>query len=139
MSALKPRTALGVRETQLVPSMTPMVDVVLVILIFFMAATVIGGREWLLDTSRAAEPSAAAGLPEPVFRVNVRGDGLVDGFGAVGVEPSALLAVVTAAIEGVDPASVEAVVVPADDAGYEDVVTVMAQLRGAGLTGVGLR
>lgn len=137
--SLRARTALGVREGQLLPSMTPMVDVVLVILIFFMAATVIGGREWLLDAARAEAPAPGSGLPEPVFRVEVRAGGVCDGFGARGARVNELGAVARAALAGVDPGAVECVVVPDADARYEDVVTAMAQLSEAGLTGVGLR
>src|SRR6056297_968705 len=54
------------------PNMTPMVDVVLVILIFFMAATTIAGQEWFLRTDlpeQRDDADAAAGfdLPTPML------------------------------------------------------------------------
>lgn len=71
------------------PNMTPMVDVVLVILIFFMAAATIAGHEWFLrtDLPEAQDPDLAPSgyaLPTPVLeaqlyasagRVLVRGMG----------------------------------------------------------------
>jgi biopolymer transport protein ExbD len=54
------------------PNMTPMVDVVLVILIFFMAATTIAGQEWFLQTDlpeRLDEEATQSGfdLPTPML------------------------------------------------------------------------
>lgn len=78
------------------PNMTPMVDVVLVILIFFMAATVIVGHEWFLradlpETGDELVGSGGFDLPTPVLDlelfvgdegVRVRGMGA----GAIGLE-----------------------------------------------------
>lgn len=76
------------------PNMTPMVDVVLVILIFFMAATTIAGQEWFLRADlpeQRDETDDAAGfdLPTPMLdlalfvdagtvRVRGLGDGVLD-------------------------------------------------------------
>lgn len=56
------------------PNMTPMVDVVLVILIFFMAATTIAGQEWFLRTElpeAQEDMNSASGfeLPAPMLDV----------------------------------------------------------------------
>jgi len=73
--------------------MTPMVDVVLVILIFFMASTTIAGYEWFLEagveSQKAAEASTETArftLPEAVIDVDlVRGaDGMSVVYGVSG-------------------------------------------------------
>ncbi len=73
--------------------MTPMVDVVLVILIFFMASTTIAGYEWFLEAGVEAENGATVGaeqsrfpLPEAVIDVDlVRGvDGMTVVYGVSG-------------------------------------------------------
>jgi biopolymer transport protein ExbD len=58
------------------PNMTPMVDVVLVILIFFMAATTIVGQEWFLAADlpeQREESNASSGfdLPTPMLDVEL--------------------------------------------------------------------
>lgn len=66
------RNALVVHEMHYGPNMTPMVDVVMVILIFFMSSTAILGPEWFLRTSLPkVETSAAASERQPK-RVNIR-------------------------------------------------------------------
>ncbi len=59
------------RSTRFGPNMTPMVDVTLVILIFFMAATTIAGQEWFLrtDLPKDEDQSRDSGyaLPAPVL------------------------------------------------------------------------
>jgi biopolymer transport protein ExbD len=44
------------------PNMTPMVDVVMVILIFFMASTALVGPEWLLRVGLAPDDATPAGF-----------------------------------------------------------------------------
>ncbi len=72
------------------PMMTPMVDVVLVILIFFMGSATIAGHEWFLGASierddspeRVTRPSLA--LPTPVIATRVvvlGGESMVLGLG----------------------------------------------------------
>ena len=58
MSAgLRRRSVLGDPTGRSGPMMTPMVDVVLVILIFFMASTTIAGYEWFLHAAVESEES----------------------------------------------------------------------------------
>ena len=74
------------------PNMTPMVDVVLVILIFFMAATTIVGQEWFLsadlpEQQRDADVSAGSLLPTPMLDVELfLRDGVVLARGMGGAE-----------------------------------------------------
>lgn len=81
------------------PMMTPMVDVVLVILIFFMASTTIAGYEWFLEAGLEAEVSdreqeqeALFDLPAAVIDVDlVRGsDGITVVYGLSGESGMAL-------------------------------------------------
>ncbi len=53
------------------PNMTPMVDVVMVILIFFMASTAILGPEWFLRSGLASRATAAATSPDTDIRVRL--------------------------------------------------------------------
>lgn len=85
---LRRRDARHTYEMHAGPSMTPMVDVVLVILIFFMAAAAIAGPETLLRIGVRAPAGVGGGaltLPPAEFRVDLRaGDGrttLVTGLG----------------------------------------------------------
>lgn len=79
--------------------MTPMVDVVLVILIFFMASTTIAGYEWFLEAGVEAEVAdqeqeqeARFDLPAAVIDVDlVRGsDGITVVYGLSGESGMAL-------------------------------------------------
>lgn len=85
------------------PMMTPMVDVVLVILIFFMASTTIAGYEWFLEAGVEAETAneeqeqdARFDLPAAVIDVDlVRGsDGITVVYGLSGDSGVALGAAV---------------------------------------------
>lgn len=60
MAGFRRRSALHTWEMNFGPNMTPMVDVVMVILIFFMASTSFVGTEWFL---RAALPREATQTP----------------------------------------------------------------------------
>lgn len=64
------------RTNRFGPNMTPMVDVTLVILIFFMASATIAGHEWFLkaDLPQTQDPnqqSAGFSLPEPVLNADL--------------------------------------------------------------------
>ena len=55
------RSAMAVWDTHFGPNMTPMVDVVMVILIFFMASATFAGGEWFLKTGIPREGSGRSG------------------------------------------------------------------------------
>lgn len=62
---LRRRNALATHELHYGPNMTPMVDVVMVILVFFMASASVLGPEWLLKTALPpAKPSPIAPSPD---------------------------------------------------------------------------
>lgn len=77
--ALRRRSVLDHHGPRIGSSMTPMVDVVLVILIFFMGSATIVGHEWFLkaqvapsDTPGKADQSGSVALPVPVIEIGLR-------------------------------------------------------------------
>jgi biopolymer transport protein ExbD len=117
-----------------VPNMTPMVDVTLVILIFFMASATIAGQEWFLRAALPAEAQTSAlALPSPVLRAEVfvrGGEVLVRGIG-----PERTLDDAVASIEAMDDAVASGLIVEieaADDAPYAGVVRLHAALVAGG-------
>ena len=147
--AFRRRNARAMYEQHHGPNMTPMVDVVMVILIFFMASAALLGPEWFLRTSLArAGPSAPAPAAEP-RRLLVRmapGDGtgttveVSDGRASVAAD------IDFAALEGLLGAEVartgrtNLVVLIAPDAAvpYADVVRVHETCARLGIVQVGL-
>lgn len=96
---LRKRSVFDHSEQRSGPMMTPMVDVVLVILIFFMASTTIAGYEWFLEAgveaetaSEEQEQDARFDLPAAVIDVDlVRGsDGITVVYGLSGESGIAL-------------------------------------------------
>ena len=140
------RNALSLYETHVGPNMTPMVDVVMVILIFFMASAAFLGPEWFLRTALPANRAAdapAADNPPRIVRI-----GLV---APIGVSSA------VAVIDGADPvpldraleqlraiqqtqpeAGLVIVVDPAADAPYDAVVRIHEICASLGITRVGL-
>lgn len=145
------RGALKQWELHFGPNMTPMVDIVMVILIFFMARSALIGPEWFL---RAALPrqtgagtsGAAAAAPDPFelpparfeidLRVDASGRTLVTGLGLAGAAPDDLAGPL-GELAGVRD---EAVVLirPAAAVPYRDVVLVRDLCERAGIGSVGL-
>lgn len=118
-----------------VPNMTPMVDVTLVILIFFMASSTITGPEWFLRAAlpEPAEPAPALALPSPVLRAEI----FVRG-GAVfvrGIGPERGIDDALAAVDAMDPMVAQGLAVEietADDVPYAELVRLHAALVAAG-------
>lgn len=138
------------------PNMTPMVDVILVILIFFMATTVIVGEEWFLGAGltrpqEARSPGAEAPpapedpfeMPPPRFTLRIsvgEGGSVVSGLGepvVVGA-PAAMDTWAEQALGGLDRASLVIVVAPAPDVPYEHVVALHDALVRAQVGQIGL-
>lgn len=119
-----------------VPNMTPMVDVTLVILIFFMASATIAGPEWFLKAELPEQSSRSAlALPSPVVRVELftmNTTTYTRGFG-----PRQTLDEAITMIRSMDPATASDLVVQidaADDIAYERVVRLQGALTGQGST-----
>lgn len=156
------RGALHQWELHFGPNMTPMVDVVMVILIFFMASTAFLGPEWFLRAHVPPEEPAAGGqVSDPVFelpevRLHVRlgvvdGVTYADGFGREGLALEAFEALAAEVAGDIVPperpgrdlgdTAGEPVVViePAEDVPYNDVVRAHDACTRAGFRRVALR
>lgn len=140
------------------PNMTPMVDVILVILIFFMATTIIVGDEWFLGAGLARPgaggqaPAAEADpfeMPPPRFTLRLTsgaGGTVVQGLGEATVVggPARMDTWAAEALGGLDRASLVVLITPAPDVPYEHVVAVhdalvRAQVEQIALTPGGAR
>jgi biopolymer transport protein ExbD len=64
-SGFRNRSARALTEAHAGPNMTPMVDVVMVILIFFMASTAILGPEWFIKTALPTVRENPNATPNP--------------------------------------------------------------------------
>jgi biopolymer transport protein ExbD len=140
------RDALHVRSMHFGPNMTPMVDVVMVILVFFMASSAFIAPEWFLPSllarseDRAAAPDAPVArdprTPDPyaLARVQVRLTLVAGPDGATRITAPLLnldaagVAEAVAAMErfaaGVDRSEIEFAVRVAPDVPYTDVIRV---------------
>ncbi len=141
--ALRPRSARAMYEAYHGPNMTPMVDVVMVILIFFMASATILGPEWFL---RSALPVTAPGPPSDDPPTLVRVQLGYDGVSRVGVGDATPRALLFDEIEvrlrdEVGRVGAERVIVAVDaspNAAYADIVRVHEWCAVLGITRVGL-
>ncbi len=134
-----------------------MVDVVLVILVFFMATASVAGPEWFLGAaipswapSTASAGDAASGAADdtprailPEARLEVRlvragGQTLATGLGVSGVGLDRLAEAATALGQRVDIGDAIVVVIPSGDVPYDDVVRVHDACLGAGLSRVAI-
>lgn len=147
------RDALAVYEAHGGPNMTPMVDVVMVILIFFMASTSLLGPEVLLRATLEEERTATRGDPggaaaprlaPPTLTVRLEPDdggrAVFSGLGARR-EPVARLderAAAARARLGED-AAIPVVIEAAGGVRYAAVIEAQDALRDAGFERVGVR
>lgn len=145
----RPRTALQTWQLHYGPNMTPMVDVVMVILIFFMASAAIIGPSWFLKTALPPEGAAGATEEDQLVRLRVRlgAEGGVEA--AVSNLPSDLLSPGEGSIGAferwatelaarVGPERVVVLIEPAAEAAYEDVVRLHEAMHRLGIGKVGL-
>lgn len=129
------RTAWNTYQMHHGPNMTPMVDVVMVILIFFMATASVLGPDWFLKTSlpRAAASDAPAGAEPVVCRLEVERDGAraVVTCAAIGIERVALdragLERVAAALktkrDAAEKGSLVVLISPSAEVLYQDLIS----------------
>ncbi len=149
------RSAIAIHDAHIGPNMTPMVDVVMVILIFFMASAALMGPEWLLRTallSAKAAGSAALADLVPVLvsleaNTNASADNAVTVKLTVGLGnqrqtqevPISLIEQTLAArakLHGADKLAVS--LSPSPIVSYESVVRVHEACAKAGITRVGV-
>lgn len=129
------------------PNMTPMVDVVMVILVFFMASTAFIGPEWLLriglaEQADAERPGFRLGPAELVVRLAVvDGQVRLDGLGLSAASIDALESQAQAAAETLGPAldQTQVVLEPDDAVPYDAVVQAQERLVLAGFQHIAIR
>ncbi|HYE63733.1 MAG TPA: biopolymer transporter ExbD [Phycisphaerales bacterium] len=138
------RNAQALYETHVGPNMTPMVDVVMVILIFFMASTAFLGPEWFLKSylptrSAAAQPTAA----EPT-RLRLTLTRSANGVTQIAINDATPITVnqiesaLSAEATRVGPENLVVPVEVSPDVAYEDVVRVHEICDRLGIRKVGL-
>jgi len=130
------------------PNMTPMVDVVMVILVFFMAGMAFVAPELFISTGIASTRERGEGaaverdpfeLPPVTFTITLRRDGavtVVDGAGMDGVGVDAVEAAVR---ELLGRGELGVLIAPASDVPIEDVVFVQGACARAGVERVALQ
>jgi biopolymer transport protein ExbD len=154
MSTLRRRDALHQRSLHYGPNMTPMVDVVMVILIFYMSAASFVGSEWFLRTA-LPKPGAAAGpsasdankdnpfdLGAARFEITLSpgpgGATIVRGRGFEGVSLVDLPARLKELSQGTDEKDVVLIIRSEPDVPYGDVIKAHDAASAAGITQIGL-
>lgn len=146
---LRRRDALHGWSMHFGPNMTPMVDVVMVILVFFMASAAFVGTDWFLRTAPVAEGgrkvSGSSARPTDLSQVvNVALDVGPNGrtVGSMlelnGASMDQLLARITAMPRGKQTEELRVIVRPTQGVPYSDVVRVHAAFHSVGVNQVGL-
>lgn len=145
-SGFRRRNASVVAAGHFGPDMTPMVDIVMVILIFFMAGSAFIGPEWFLDVGMAK--GAAPGAPKPAADIPIAPAALrltrtpegtrITGLGLEGAGFDALDAKLTEYASTGAAGAVRLVIEPTLDTPYQDVIAVYDRCARAGFASVGL-
>lgn len=143
------RDAASLASRDFGPNMTPMVDIVMVILIFFMAGSAVIGPEWFLTVGMApgagaatkpAEPSLELPTARTVIRLRTDASGvtLITGLELTDATMDALSARLDEYSKSGAAKSVHVVIEPAQASRYQDVIRVYDLCQRAGFAGVGL-
>jgi biopolymer transport protein ExbD len=138
------RGALATWELHYGPNMTPMVDVVMVILVFFMASTAVLGPEWFLRSAiPQRRPEASATDPARSARAELRlvfenGATRVTGAGLTNGTLADAVLVISGLASDRDPADVSVVIRPDATVPYRDLVALHEACQRAGVTKVGM-
>lgn len=139
------RSALAAYEAHHGPNMTPMVDVVMVILIFFMASTVVLGPEWFIRSGlpKKGAPSAAAPTPEQRLRITLTRSAtnttLVSIDSGPAQSPADTLRLLRERVPTAEAAATTTLLIDAADSiPYDDVVTIHEAAAAAGITKIGI-
>lgn len=136
------RTALNTYHLHHGPNMTPMVDVVMVILIFFMATASVLGPEWYLKTSIPRAAAADAPKPEqsPIeIRLTVAGGGVVAAWGEEGgLTPEQVGDRLASLAAAGNPESLVVLLKPAGDVPYEAIIGLHERCERLGIVKVAI-
>lgn len=141
--AFRRRNAQALYETHVGPNMTPMVDVVMVILIFFMASTAFLGPEWFLKSYLPTRTAAAATAAQPT-RLRLTLTRSAAGATQISINDAApitvdqLHAALNAEAARVGPENLVVPVEVSPEVAYEDVVRVHETCDRLGIRKVGL-
>lgn len=145
MNPLRRRNARAQWDLHYGPNMTPMVDVVMVILIFFMASASVLGPEWFLKTAlpRARATPQIDPTKEPVrLRIELAREGSGPTTVSIDGGPSQGLARLAARVDERQRAAAGAelivLIAPGPSVPYNDVVRVHEICFGTGISKVGL-
>lgn len=146
-TSFRRRNALHQWRLHFGPNMTPMVDVVMVILVFFMASTAFIGPEWLLRIGLAEEPPPESagfrlGPAELVVRLSVmQGQVRIDGLGVSGGGLESLEAAATQAAASLASATSQTHIIlePADAVPYDAVVRAQEIVVSCGFVHIAIR
>jgi biopolymer transport protein ExbD len=123
------RNALAVHEMHYGPNMTPMVDVVMVILIFFMSSTAILGPEWFLKSTLPTVKASATAASQDTKRVNIRmlvtpGGTRLEVDDRKDIPIDGLAAILRTFLDGRSPETLIVPITPDPGTPYDDVVRV---------------
>lgn len=127
------------------PNMTPMVDIVMVILVFFMATASVMGPEWLLKSALASSKARASAAPAEVkpVRLAISADGATATVYVTGAPTGIptpmgdLERVLKGLVKEAGAAEVAVSLDPDDGAPYDAVVKAHEACERAGITKVG--
>lgn len=135
------------------PNMTPMVDVVMVILVFFMASAAFVGDDWFLragvveapksgssssTASNSTPPDPLAQRLEVLLDASPSGETLVTAFELVRVPIASFVRRARTLPRGSATSKLEIIVRPSAGVVYQDVVSVHEACYAAGIEKVGL-
>lgn len=144
------RSALAMHDLHFGPNMTPMVDVVMVILIFFMASATFAGAEWFVKAGIPREGASTGNqgqgvdplkLPPARFEVMLSlssGRTVARGPGIGEAELSELPARLTALAAGLSADDLVLIIRPEPDVPYPDVIRAHDAAAQAGIKKVGM-
>jgi biopolymer transport protein ExbD len=142
MSGYRRRNAQALYESHYGPNMTPMVDVVMVILIFFMASTAFLGPEWFLKTYLPTRGSAATADQSKRMQVELKAGlegAVVTLNGEGGLSIGGLEARLAEELRRTPAADIVVPIEASADVAYEDVVRVHEVCQRLGIGKVGLK
>jgi len=144
------RNALAQHDLHYGPNMTPMVDVVMVILVFFMTSSAILGPEWFLKSVLPVNaPAPATDQPEKPSRLNAGLSRDVDGKTSVRVQESGatpaeeslgdFLLRLDKLARAKSPRLIEVLLRPGNAVAYGDIVRIHETCQRLGIDKVGMQ